>query len=173
MAGMTDKHPCLLIDTNVWITYFLGNRPGHEDARALLRTAIERGVDIAYPVASSKDLFFVIAKDIKVGYRSEHRGELTDSAAAAAEATAWACVEHLSELAIAVPCDHTDIWMATRQRKIHGDFEDDLVIAAAIRSHADLLVTLDERLRAHATVACADVKTALLWLENLPSEEPA
>ena len=63
--------------------------------------------------------------------------------------------------------------MATRQRKIHGDFEDDLVIAAAIRSHADLLVTLDERLRAHATVACADVKTALLWLENLPSEEPA
>lgn len=72
----------------------------------------------------------------------------------ATETTAWTCVEHLSELGIAVPCDHTDIWMAARQRKIYGDFEDNLVIAAAIRSRAD-------------------VKTALLWLENLPSEDPA
>ena len=85
----------------------------------------------------------------------------------AATSTAWACVEHMAELAMVVPCDHTDVWMATKLRKLHSDYEDNLVIAAALRGKADLLVTYDKQLRAHATVAVADPASARAWLDTL------
>lgn len=92
-------------------------------------------------------------------------GRLSEDAAYAAKVTAWACVDHMAALATAVPCDHTDVWLAGKQRRLHGDYEDDLVIAAAMRSGADLLVTYDEELRDHATVAAAT--PTMTWLEAL------
>ena len=73
----------------------------------------------------------------------------------------------MSELAIAVPCDYTDVWMAQKQRRLHGDFEDDLVIAAAMRVKADLLVTADKALLLHAPVAAVDLADAVKYLEDL------
>ncbi|MDO4848829.1 MAG: PIN domain-containing protein [Coriobacteriia bacterium] len=167
---MSTECPLLLLDTNVWIAYFLFGRPGHDETRDLLILAIETGAEIAYPATASKDLFYVVSRDFKMRYRSAHGGELSDSAAGAAKVTAWACVDHMAGLATAVPCDHTDVWLAGKQRKLHGDYEDDLVIAAAMRSGADLLVTYDEELRAHATVATATPAMAMTWLEGLAAE---
>lgn len=167
MGAVSAESPLLLLDTNVWIAYFLGERPGHAETCDLLARAAERGVGIAYPVTASKDLFYLIARDFKMRCRAAGDGRLSESAAGAARATAWACVDHLSDLATAVPCDHTDVWLAGKQRKLHGDYEDDLVIAAAVRSGADLLVTYDEGLRAHATVACADPPAAMAWIEAM------
>lgn len=164
---MSAESPVLLLDANVWITFYLGDRPGHEEVCDLLTRAVERGCELMYPLCASKDLFYVMARDFKMRYRAEHDGALSESAAGAARATAWGCVDHLAELATAVPCDHTDVWLAGKQRKLHGDYEDDLVISAAIRSGADLLVTYDEQLRAHATVATATPSMAISWLEGL------
>ena len=156
----------LLLDTNVWISYYLGSRKDSVLAKRLLNLAVENDVQLAYAVTTAKDLFYLLAADCKRTFRAE-RGELTEDAAAAANELAWACVHHLSELAIAVPCDHTDVWMAHRQRRLHGDFEDDLVIAAAMRAKADLLVTSDESLLRHAPVAAVDVPDAIKYLEDL------
>ena len=47
--------------------------------------------------------------------------------------------------------------MATKQRALHGDFEDDLLIAAALRGRVDYLVTNDELLLRHCPVAALSV----------------
>lgn len=156
----------LLLDTNVWLSAYLSARQNHAAVLDLLTVACERGVELLYPVHASKDLFFLMAADIKRAYRQEH-GELPESVSAAAGEIAWACLEQMSELATAVPCDHTDVWMAQKQRGLHADFEDDLVIAAAVRSRADLLVTEDAKLREHACVAVASVAGARKWLDSL------
>lgn len=156
----------LLLDTNVWLSYYLGTRDDSTQAKRLLNLAVEKDAQLAYAVTTSKDLFFLLGADCKRAYRAE-RGELTEAAAAAASELAWGCVRHMSELAIAIPCDHTDVWMAQRQKRIHSDFEDDLVIAAAIRAKADLLVTSDEALLRHAPVAAMDIADASKYLEDL------
>ena len=66
----------------------------------------------------------------------------------------------LSQLATPVPCDLSDIWMASKQRKLHSDYEDDLIIAAAMRAKADLLVTNDAKLCSHAPVAAMSAEDA-------------
>ena len=72
-----------------------------------------------------------------------------------------------SQLATSVPCDLSDIWMASRQRELHSDYEDDLIIAAAIRAQADLLVTNDVKLSSHAPVAAMNVENARNYLTTL------
>ena len=57
--------------------------------------------------------------------------------------------------------------MASRQRELHSDYEDDLIIAAAIRAQADLLVTNDVKLRSHAPVAAMSVEDAKNYLATL------
>ena len=85
-----------------------------------------------------------ISSEHKAWYRREH-GSLSQNAAMAATSLAWDCLSVLSQLATPVPCDLSDIWMANRQRELHSDYEDDLIIAAAIRAQADLLVTNDAK----------------------------
>lgn len=55
---------------------------------------------------------------------------------------------------------------AMRQKGIHPDLEDDLIIAAMERSHADLLVTNDEKLLRHCPVAALDARDAFTWLQD-------
>ena len=95
---------------------------------------------LLYAATSSKDLFYLISSEHKAWYRREH-GSLSQDAAVAATSLAWDCLDVLSQLATPVPCDLSDIWMASKQRKLHSDYEDDLIIAAAMRAKADLLVT--------------------------------
>ena len=85
----------------------------------------------------------------------------------AATSLAWDCLDVLSQLATPVPCDLSDIWMASRQRELHSDYEDDLIIAAAIRAQADLLVTNDVKLCSHAPVAAMNVENARNYLTTL------
>ena len=54
--------------------------------------------------------------------------------------------------------------MASRQRNLHSDYEDDLIIAAAMRAKADLLVTNDAKLCSHAPVAAMSVEDAKNYL---------
>ena len=81
----------LLLDTNVWISYYLGPRGDSVLAKRLLSLAVENDVQLAYAVTTAKDLFYLLAADCKRTFRAE-RGELTEDAAAAANELAWACV---------------------------------------------------------------------------------
>lgn len=154
----------LLLDTNVWVDYYLGYRPLHKQACELVRLAVKLDADLLYAVASSKDLFFLIAADFKREYRRAHAGVLDAGGTASADAMAWGCLDHLTENAAAVGCDLSDIWLARKQRPLHADYEDNLVVAAAQRAKADLFVTSDERLLRHCPVAALDVPDAIAAL---------
>lgn len=157
----------VLLDTNVWMDYFEGGRAGHADARAVVNSAFESGANLLYAVHSAKDVFYLVAGTYKADYRRAHGGTLTHAAAAAATEMAWGCVGNMCEIATAVGCDQSDVWLARKRKRLHRDFEDNLVLSAADRAKADLFVTNDEQLLHHAPVAALDASDAVAYLQSL------
>lgn len=156
----------MVIDTNVWLDYFLGFRAGHRDAVELLNIANELEIAPLCAATTTKDLFYLISADFKRAYRCSHGGALTPEGAAAASEVAWACLKNLEEIATVVGCDQSDVWLARVQRSLHEDYEDNLVIAAVQRADADWLVTNDETLVRHSPVAALTCQDALAYLRG-------
>ena len=156
----------LLLDTNVWLDYYLPWRSGYAASQRLIVSAFKQNQTLAYAVPSIKDVFFMVAAEHKRAERAA-TGALSESAARAATVAAWGCVNNMQEIACAVPLDHTDVWIASKQRVLHGDFEDDLVIAAAMHGKADYLVTNDDALLRHCPVAALSVSDMCTVLEQL------
>ena len=166
------KRPIVLaIDTNIWLDLFDGTREKHLQSSALLEKAGERGCELAFAVSSAKDVYYALASVCKRRAR-EAEGELTEEAARAAEYFAWACVENMQEIATPIAVDISDVWLAGKYRSQVHDFEDALIAAAAMRCHADVLVTNDERFLRHCPVNAMDAADALVYLtmaDNLTS----
>lgn len=155
----------LLIDTNIWVDHFLKNRAGSSVATALLQSAVTHGVTLLYPIGSIKDVYYLL----RTGYKALARelcGDLGESAARAAEGTAWDCTRTMRDVATAVGADESDLWLAEKNHALHRDLEDDLVIAAAQRSGADYLVTVDKELRHRAPVATLAPEDMLVVLRT-------
>ena len=167
-----DARITLLLDTNVWLDYYLGWRRGHAAAVELVMRACEQDADLLYAAVTSKDVFYQIGAELKRHARAVNAGVLDEPAAQAAGEAAWACVEHLDEIATVVGCDLSDLWLARKQRALHADYEDDLVIAAALRASPTCLVTSDEALLRHAPVAALCVEDAAKLLVTTP-EKPS
>lgn len=142
----------LLLDSNVWIDLFASDRPGRESAQALISWAVDHEADLLYAATSIKDVYYLLEEREKRRMRAAGK-EITPASAAAVNEYAWGCIRTMEELATVVPVDQSDIWIATKYRSFHGDFEDDLLLAAVERSKADFLVTGDEALLRHAPVA--------------------
>ncbi len=155
--------PTLLIDTNIWIDAFDGDRKQHMRAHVLLDTAFERGVTLAFAVSSLKDVYYALSSALKHQSRTVN-GVLSEEDARSAEAYAWACVQNMQEIATPVAVDVSDVWLAGKFRSQMHDFEDALVAAAASRCHADVLVTNDERFLRHSPVNAMDAADALTYV---------
>lgn len=153
----------VLLDTNVWLDAFDGMRPGSASACELMERCVATGADLLYAVASAKDVFYLVSATLKRRVRSEGR-DMTEAGARAIASYASACVDTMAEVGVAVGADESDVWLARRLLRIHADFEDCLVLAAAERAGADLLVTNDEGLLLHAPVAALSVVDALALL---------
>ena len=160
----------IVVDTNIWLDYFLGLRAGSQQARELLDAANRAGIELLYAVTSTKDLFYLISADFKRSYRLQFGNESPEAGAQAAGEVAWSCLSVMDEIATAVACDQADVWMARKQRCLHEDYGDNLVVAAAQRAHADCLVTNDQNLLKHSPVAALSCADALAYLQAL---EPA
>lgn len=158
--------PTLLIDTNIWIDAFDGDRKQHVRAHVLLDTAFERGVTLAFAVSSLKDVYYALSSALKRQSRTVN-GVLSEEDARSAEAYAWACVQNMQEIATPVAVDVSDVWLAGKFRSQMHDFEDALVAAAASRCHADVLVTNDERFLRHSPVNAMDAADALTYITLL------
>lgn len=158
--------PSLLLDTNIWLDDCFGERPKHAQARQLLVNANAKDVAILFAAHSSKDIFRLAELGAKQALRSAV-GTLDHKAAAAARTFAWSYLDYMGDIATPVGCDASDVWMAKKQRSIHSEYEDDLVIAAAMRANASFIVTNDEKLLRHCPVAALDVDDALAYLETL------
>ena len=151
---MVSQRPSLLIDTNVWLDYFLPDRAGGKEAIDLIVFAFEYEFPLLYPAAIVKDVFYVAVSTFK---RIARAGTATE--------TAWGCVKSMRKQATAVGADESDLWTACNLRSVHNDLEDNLVVAAAQRADATYLVTNDEALIKHAPVAALAPADALALLK--------
>lgn len=158
------KAPLLLLDTNVWLDYYLGDRRDHATAFKLLDTMLSHGLTPLFSVACIKDVYYLVQASLKRVARRASEGVLSEEQLIIARDTAWACIDHMREAGVCVGADGSDVAMAIAQRGLHPDFEDDLVIASALRSGSTMLITNDERFRRHCPVAALSSKDALTWL---------
>ena len=146
----------LLVDTNVWIDYFLECRPeAHEAAMGFMAEATAADAVLYTSSATMPDLFFLLCQETK-RYLREHGKPVDERFAAAVRESAWSSVRNVMELSMIVPVGQNEALRAMTYRDLHDDFEDDLLLAAAARVDADYVVTSDRALLRHAPVACLD-----------------
>ena len=142
----------IVVDANVWLDYLFGARPKSADSKRFLAVARRNDIPLVIPAHSLKDVFYLTQKALKDANRRDGKMPPTE-AAASARAAAWSAVDFIMELASVGPSDHSDAVIASRNRAIHSDFEDNLVVACAMRTDARMLVTNDEKLIRHSLVA--------------------
>ena len=141
----------LLVDTNVWLDNYIPTRAGHAAAVDLFTHARTRNMQLLYPVEAIKDVFYLMSAHFKADARAAGL-EVNETTAAVARSLAWDCVNNMREVACAVGADGSDVWLAAKYRTLHEDLEDNLVLAAAKRAHADWLITGDRALAAKSPV---------------------
>ena len=160
---MTKQNPIIVVDTNVWVDNYLPDRPNGKASCAFVAFAASSGIALCYPVHILKDIFYFVQRHLKQEARKE--GALTQSSAIASRKIAWACINDVRAMAMAVAADESDIWTACEYQPLTDDFEDNLVIAAAERARADYLVTNDEQLLRKSTVPAFTPEDALKVLQ--------
>lgn len=161
---MGAANPRIMLDTTVWIDFFVPGRSGSATAMRLVRSAIEAGAELLYISGILSDLFYEVRRDAAEWVRASS-GEVSRDAARLCHGYAWGCVEDLHELATAVGTEDADVRRALRYRSLSEDLEDNLVLAAARRADVDYLVTTDRVLLAKATVAALAPQDMLTVLE--------
>lgn len=161
---MSAQSPLLFIDTCVWLDLFLLDRPRRREAQALLRYALDHNVPLAYASHSALDVYAKAGICAKRFFRES--GQLSEDQAHAARTFAWDCATHMREIATPVPADVSDFYFAEKFRPLHGDFEDDLILAGCSRAHANYLVTTDKRLLRHADISAKTPSEMLALLES-------
>lgn len=153
----------LMLDTNVWINNLIGANRGHEAAHALVDTALDQGIRLGIAPHSLASMFYIVHRYLKRCHVADGR-TFDDAAAAAAKEAAWGAVDNIMEFAEVIGSDISDARIAAHHKRIHDDFEDDLVIAAAMRMGADLLVTDDLALVKHSPIPTMTTADALKWI---------
>lgn len=151
----------LLLDTNVWLDYFLDRSALHDEAGDLIVEATANGIELLTALPSVKDCYLLVQVELKRMERAAN-GAVSEGAAKAINEIAWSCVSNMRKLSYIVPSAEDDMIEALIMRDVHPDFEDNLVVAAALRGRADYLVTSDARLLAHQPVPCVSVADALM-----------
>lgn len=149
--SMPTRPASILVDTNVWVDYFIAGRSGNADAVEFLETAWRESAQLLYPIGALQDIFAVLIMELKRETRMVR--EVDEACMAALRRIAWGCVDSIRDGACAVGADESDAWLACKYRKINWDLEDNMVLAAAERAGADYLVTSDRVLISKANVA--------------------
>lgn len=171
----------LLLDTNVWLDYFLGEGPCVDAIKRLVRMGAQDRLALLYAPTTAKDLFYLIprrlrrsvvamdapsALDSSASSASRGRTDVGSVGGAAAEEmslapVAWACIDVMMDLAIAAPQSLAECELARMMKAKFGDFEDNLIIAAAETAKADYIVTSDKELLRLAPEICITPQRAV------------
>ena len=149
---MTVAENAIVVDKNIWLDFYLHERPLHEDAARFLRVAEKYNVTLGTPADAVNEVFFTVGKFLKQQVR-ENGGTVDERTAWAINNFAWGCVDHMTDLAISVPMDDRTAWLARHDRDITSDYEDASVLASCELCKANYLVTHDKRLAARADIA--------------------
>ena len=155
----------IVLDTNIIVDYLMGRDPACSECRQML--LMHAACEHAFYVTSLslKDAYYLVSMQLKRMER-QASGRLDDGMARAANEVAWACVRSLVENVLVLPVGRAESLMALTYKPLHGDFEDNLVIAAARSANADFVVTNDASLLRHAPIACLSSSDMLALLRN-------
>ena len=55
----------VLLDTNIWLDFYFGDRTNHKDAFNLINCLIEKEIDILTPASSLNNFFYLSDKRFK------------------------------------------------------------------------------------------------------------
>ncbi|MBQ9067595.1 MAG: PIN domain-containing protein [Eggerthellaceae bacterium] len=154
----------ILLDTNIWLDYHTPARAGHTSAFLLLDKAHNAGINLLIASHSLKDFWYLYWQTGK--QENNHSGDMGPEAASkSAKRASWAATQQIAEIATVVASDASDAWLSIKMQGTHDDYEDNLVVAAAMRAKPRLLVTNDQTLLAHCPVACATAADAISFLD--------
>lgn len=174
MSGVETKRALkLLIDTNVWLDYFLARTNATGPIVELLSRAAEAEDVVLFSSSLSiKDVYYILGKTMKDDAR--RGGALTPEAIAGADDTAWACVRLIRQKSIIAPVGADEVFDSFVFKYHHNDFEDDLMLGVANRIDADYVVTEDKNLIKHTNGVCINAEQALKLLGDAsgPSVRP-
>ncbi|MDO4503156.1 MAG: PIN domain-containing protein [Coriobacteriia bacterium] len=149
-----------LLDTNVWLDYFVDSREGHRQAFMLVDKIIRSGDCALVTQGTVKDVFYLVQGIVKRSIRAEV-GAVTEADAIVAREIAWGCIDCLLREANILPSTFNDARMALHLRKEHLDYEDNLIYAAAMVAQPATLVTNDLKMLRHTHIPCLSVAEAL------------
>lgn len=162
------SHPIkILIDTNIWLDYFLARGSHHDAVSTFIARACEReDITLYIPSLSLKDIAYQLASLMKLDARRAGK-DITPDIAAAAREVSWGCVRNVHEKALVAPIGRTEVLGAFTYKRIHDDFEDDLVLASLDAAGCQLLMTHDAALRRHMGGLCLTAEEGLELLDEL------
>lgn len=150
------KVSSLLLDTNVWLDYFMGEGPCVDEISRLIAHAQASSLSLLYASTTAKDLFYLIPRRLRMRGGD---GEVSYAPAA------WACLDRMMEIAAAAPLSFPECELARMLRKKFPDFEDNLIIAAAETADVDYIVTQDKAFLKQVPEACITPARALELLD--------
>lgn len=154
----------LLLDANIWLDLYFPDREHHARANELIDLAFSKNVEIHYAANTITDVFFLVKAMQKRALRSEGL-ELSDDLAAAANEVAWGCIKNMCEVASSIPLSVPVLFLATKMKDVHPDFEDDVILASAQAADIDFLVTNDKALLVKAIVPALSCEDMVAYLK--------
>ena len=153
MSGVGTKRVLkLLIDTNVWLDYFLARTNATRPIVELLSRAAEAEDIVLFSSSLSvKDVYYILGRTMKADARRLIR-----------------------QKSIIASVGADEVFDSFVFKYHHNDFEDDLMLGVANRIDADYVVTEDKNLIKHTNGVCINVQQALKLVEgsNVPSARP-
>ena len=150
----------LLLDTNVILDYFIRRNERNAATMELFGLADAREDVVLYVASLSlKDAYYLLERFLK--REAATQGRVSEGVAAAAREAAWGCVKQLLGHVLVVSVGWDEVLEACALRRVHDDFEDDLVLAAAMKADADCIVTNDARFERHIPQVSLNVEQAL------------
>ncbi len=152
MGGLF-KPSKVLIDTNVWLGFFLGHDPCCRDVKAMLDSCCRHGVELFYAPAALKDLFYLLPRSMRREL-VEEQGLDAGTGGVSFKPAAQAAVRFVMDLASAAPQTSAECELGWMLRNTHDDFEDNLMMATAETCGADYVVTYDGKLTSHFSPVC-------------------
>jgi len=168
----------VLVDTNVWLNYFLGVEPFCSEATSMLAACIRADGNLLYTPTAAHDIFYLVQRVLRRREREElqsARGKVVPGECHTSDRrvlsvrsyapAAWGCVERMMEIAHASPLSFAECELARQLRSRHGDFEDNLVIASAETCDVDYIATFDKDLIRHFAPVCVRPREVTRALE--------
>lgn len=137
----------LLLDTNIWIDYFLNNGDSVPAIDRLLELGDSNRLTLCYAPTTAKDVFFILPRRLRL---MDAQGRSAQSYLPAA----WACLDYMSEHATCATLSLGECQLARMMRRRFDDFEDNLIVAAANTANADYIVTNDRGMLERMPEAC-------------------